>query len=55
MNWAEATNGAQACEDQGDNLFTRDESGFAIYVSGYYTLEELETKVREVRDANRFY
>jgi len=55
MNWVDATKDGDALEDQSDNMFLRDETGFAIYVSGYYTLQELLTKVREVSDANRFY
>lgn len=44
-------------EDQGDNDFIRDEGtdGLAIYVSGHYTVKELEMKLRELKEAERIY
>ena len=42
-------------EDQGDNDFIKDEGtdGLAIYVSGHYSIKELEMKLRELKEAER--
>ena len=44
-------------EDQGDNDFIKDEGtdGLAIYVSGHYSIKELEMKLRELKEAERIY
>jgi hypothetical protein len=42
-------------EDQGDHNYIRDETGFAIRASGHYTVEELETLVRALKEANAHF
>jgi len=47
----------QCIEDQGDNDFIKDEGtdGLAIYVSGHYSIKELEMKLQELKEAERIY
>jgi hypothetical protein len=44
-------------EDQSDNDFIKDEGtdGLAIYVSGHYSIMELEMKLRALKEAERIY
>jgi hypothetical protein len=42
-------------EDQADQDYICEDAGFAIYVSGHYSVEELEQKLRQLKEANRHH
>lgn len=45
----------KAVEDQSDCDYIQEEKHLAVYVSGHYTIEELELKVIQLREANKLY
>lgn len=56
MTFSEATgHEGPTYEDQGDTDYIRDDGGFAVYVSGHYTVAELEMRLAQLREANRYY
>ena len=55
MTFEQATGQTQSYQDQDGNDFIRDERGFAISVWGHYTVEELEMKLAQLKEANRHY
>tara|TARA_R110000868_G_scaffold407641_1_gene689279 strand:- start:806 stop:979 length:174 start_codon:yes stop_codon:yes gene_type:complete len=42
-------------EDQDGADYIRDQDGFAIQCLGHYTIAELQFKIRQLEDANKFY
>lgn len=46
---------SRAREDHGNEKYNIEEGELTIYVSGYYTIAELEQKVRQLNEANRLY
>lgn len=55
MTFEQLSNGAEPFEDHDGQDYINDETGFAIYLSGHYTREELEAKLAQLKDANRFW
>lgn len=55
MDFREIAGDAYQIEDQDGQDYIRDRDGFAIECSGHYTLQELETKIAQLKDANRFF
>ena len=46
---------SKVVEDQGSNDFITQNEDVLIHVSGYYTIAELETKLRELNEAQRLF
>lgn len=46
---------AECKEDHGPFAYERDDGGFAIHASGFYTEAELEYLLRALREANKFF
>lgn len=42
-------------EDQADNSYIPEAGGLAIYANGFYTVWELEEKLRCLKEANALY
>lgn len=57
MTFDQATGqyGKPSYEDQDGADYIVDDHGFAIQCWGHYTVEELEFKLRQLREANEFY
>lgn len=52
---SEAEIHAECKEDHGPFTYERDDGGFAIHASGFYTEAELEYALRALREANKFF
>lgn len=55
MTFTEIAGEAYQIEDQDEQDYIRDDGGFGIYCHGHFTLQELETKIAQLKDANRFF
>ena len=53
--WDIAGEGAAPAGDQADIEYIRDDGGYAIRFSGYYTLPEIEYMVALLKEANFYY
>lgn len=45
----------KAVEDQSECDYIQEEKHLAVYVSGHYTIEELEMRIMQLREANKLY
>lgn len=46
---------AKCSEDQGDAEYAREGLNLLIHASGWYSIEELETKLRQLKEANNLF
>lgn len=55
MTFQEISGGRDSRSDQEGARYVRDDGGFAVECLGFFTEAELEAKLAQLRDANRFY
>jgi len=45
----------KAMEDQSECDYIQEEKHLCVYVSGHYTVEELEMRIVQLKEANKLY